>query len=674
MNDPLLAIVANHLWQSTLFAMGIAALAWLLRRHGARVRHMLWLAASLKFLLPFALLAAVGTQIPWESPDAPLQSPVLSAAGVIAAPMAGEIAFPVPRPDDAVAMRSIQETVALILWALGAGFVVIRRLRQWAQVRRALRASVIMPGIDFPVPVRCTKQQFEPGIVGIFRPVLLLPEGITDRLTAVQLRAVLAHERCHLRWHDNLTASLHMRVEALFWFFPPVWWIGTRLLAEREQACDEQVAREGHVPEQYAEGILAVCEHYIASRLPSVSGVSGADLRKRIEGILRNTLALRLDKPKKLLLAAVGCSAIAIPLAAGMVSGNAGHMLLSLGPSTLAMQEYWQLSSASARSSSDAMSDLSASTCPGPSAEVIRRQRVLASRVAGLTPRDRDRALLYAVASNSETDVRRLLATNAPRKGDGLLIGDSLMQVAARFSDVKILELLANADVAIDVEEYSGIVQGNLEKGTPLMIAIAAGRMDNVRWLVEHGANVNARAMAVTPLIRAMVSCRDAQLVAQLIRAGARPNEKAIRIARNLGFNLNADAAAEPVSDPLAAGSLVAAIDLDGDSREDQVATLADRAGLFARLSSRGSAEWIKVTDALLAEPGSGPGLKAEIAAPGRYRTACDKGYGARCTTSEPALVTLQHAGIRLFQEEGASSLVYWDAATGRFDRVWLTD
>ena len=56
----LLTAIANHLWQSTLFA-GLAALVALaLRKNHARVRYQLWLAASLKFLIPFALLIRLG--------------------------------------------------------------------------------------------------------------------------------------------------------------------------------------------------------------------------------------------------------------------------------------------------------------------------------------------------------------------------------------------------------------------------------------------------------------------------------------------------------------------------------------------------------------------------------------------------------------------------------------
>ena len=80
---------------------------------------------------------------------------------------------------------------------------------------------------------------------GTVRSVLLVPEGIADRLTPRQLEAVLAHELCHVRRRDNLTSAIHMIVEAMFWFHPLVWWIGARLVEERERACDEDVLRLG---------------------------------------------------------------------------------------------------------------------------------------------------------------------------------------------------------------------------------------------------------------------------------------------------------------------------------------------------------------------------------------------------------------------------------------------
>ena len=68
---------------------------------------------------------------------------------------------------------------------------------------------------------------------GILRPVLLWPREIDVQLDDAQVRAVLAHELTHARRRDNLTAAMHMFVEAVFWFHPLVWWIGARLVDER---------------------------------------------------------------------------------------------------------------------------------------------------------------------------------------------------------------------------------------------------------------------------------------------------------------------------------------------------------------------------------------------------------------------------------------------------------
>ena len=54
-----LTSVANHLWRSTLFAATAGLLSLALRKQRAQVRYGLWLAASVKFLIPFALLVSI---------------------------------------------------------------------------------------------------------------------------------------------------------------------------------------------------------------------------------------------------------------------------------------------------------------------------------------------------------------------------------------------------------------------------------------------------------------------------------------------------------------------------------------------------------------------------------------------------------------------------------------
>ena len=144
----------------------------------------------------------------------------------------------------------------------------------------------------------------EPGVYGIFRPILLLPTGIENHLTPQQLKSILDHELCHIRRRDNLATAIHMAVEAIFWFHPLVWWLGARLMEERERACDEEVLRAGNEPQTYAEAILKICELYLESPLPCISGITGSNLRQRIETIMANRTTLRSAAPEQALLAA----------------------------------------------------------------------------------------------------------------------------------------------------------------------------------------------------------------------------------------------------------------------------------------------------------------------------------------------------------------------------------
>jgi bla regulator protein blaR1 len=165
----------------------------------------------------------------------------------------------------------------------GCDFLVVAAMAAYRR-RRARSGSPL--DLNANVPVLSSPAMLEPGVFGIFRPVLLLPEGITDRLAPAHLDAILAHELCHVRRRDNLAAALHMAVEAIFWFHPLVWWVGARLVEERERACDEEVLRLGSQPEVYAESILKTCQFYLESPLVCMSGIAGSDLKKRITRIM----------------------------------------------------------------------------------------------------------------------------------------------------------------------------------------------------------------------------------------------------------------------------------------------------------------------------------------------------------------------------------------------------
>jgi len=307
---------ADHLWQSTLFA-GIAGLLTLaLRRNHARLRHSIWLAASCKFLIPLSVLIALGSHIAWRTAPATNLSVVMDE---VSQPFT---APPVSFLPTAPPARSPLPAVLLGIWACGFVGIVCSWWIRWRRIRSAVRAASPV-NLELPIRAMSSPTLLEPGIFGIFRPVLLLPAGIFDRLTPAQLKAVIAHELCHIRHRDNLIAAIHMFVETVFWFHPLVWWIGKRLVEERERACDEEVLTQGGEPRVYAEAILNVCKLYAESPLVCVSGITGSDLKKRIEAIITNRIALRLNFAKKLLLAVTGLAAAAAPIAIGLLNASA---------------------------------------------------------------------------------------------------------------------------------------------------------------------------------------------------------------------------------------------------------------------------------------------------------------------------------------------------------------
>jgi uncharacterized protein (TIGR03435 family) len=204
----------------------------------------------------------------------------------------------------------------LSVWICGFLGVVLVRFRGWLRIRGAMRASTPIDLQTAPA-VRSSPGLLEPGVVGLLRPVLLLPEEILKHMPQPQLEAVIAHELSHVRRRDNLTAAFHMIVEAVFWFHPFVWWIGARLVEERERACDEAVLSLGGEPRDYADAIVNVCKLYVESPLTCVSGISGADLKKRIVRIMARHVGLRMSLGRKLLLGAAGFLAVAVPVVFG---------------------------------------------------------------------------------------------------------------------------------------------------------------------------------------------------------------------------------------------------------------------------------------------------------------------------------------------------------------------
>ena len=362
--------LGNHLWQSTLFASAIALLTLALRHNHAQVRYWLWLAASLKFLIPFSLLVGLGSHLALPRATATPKTGLYFAMEQVGQPFTRQAVPPIPNATPSTAFQSLIHVLPALLVVWLCGFVVVlfvwcvrwRRisstvreaepLRQGREVE-VLRGLESAPGMPKHVEIRSSRGSLEPGIFGITRPVLLWPHGITGRLEDEHLKSILAHELLHIRRRDNLAAAIHMLVEAVFWFHPLVWWMGTRLVEERERACDEQVLESGGDRQVYAESILKICEFCVGSPLTCVSGVTGAELKTRITRIMSGHVSRKLDVRRKLLLGAAFTLAVAAPIATGILHANPRRAESQAQNSTATLPAYATVSITPSSSSGD---------------------------------------------------------------------------------------------------------------------------------------------------------------------------------------------------------------------------------------------------------------------------------------------------------------------------------
>ena len=317
-NEQWTSALVNHLWQSTVVAAFALILTAALSKNQARIRYWIWLAASAKFLLPFSLLIDVGQWLR-SMIAAPIEKPsVATAIDQVAQPFQPAQTFGLAGAAGTAQGAEWMPLLLLSIWICGVMLIAVRWARAWMHVRAAVIAAT-PTDIPADVPILCSPSLIEPGVFGILRPVVLLPKGIQERLQPAQLKAIVVHEMCHVRRRDNLTFTLHMIAQAVFWFHPLTWWIGSRLIEEREHACDEAVLEAGGEAEDYAEGILNVCKFYVESPLACASGVSGSDLKARIARVMSAQITQKLNLPRKLLLGVAVFAALMLPISLGLL-------------------------------------------------------------------------------------------------------------------------------------------------------------------------------------------------------------------------------------------------------------------------------------------------------------------------------------------------------------------
>lgn len=293
---------------------------WLRHHVRAKALYVVWLILALRLVIPVDLSLpepAVTVEAPSYQVALPARTPSanLPAGAQTEEPSAetGQTA-----PEAASAVRTIPVTALLsALWLFGVlaaalvqggGYLLARR-RLLRDARPDLEAeaqagqTAASLGLKRAVPVRRSRQVRTPMVLGLLRPVLLLPEG-----QAVD-EVVLCHELTHLKRLDLAYKALLVAACWLHWFNPLVWWMSRAASENLELCCDDDVAagRDAAFRRKYGELLLSTAEEKPGPTLSSRFGGSKQAMRDRLTNLF-------VKKKRGRLLA---CSALAVLILVG---------------------------------------------------------------------------------------------------------------------------------------------------------------------------------------------------------------------------------------------------------------------------------------------------------------------------------------------------------------------
>ncbi len=521
---------ALALSQSTEIAIVAKATAWLViglsavalaSRTRASVRHLI-LAATFAALIttPLIVVAVPETTIaiPVEAvsaPSATATSQVVKAPAV-AVDSAGTI---VQEPS-----RISWWAVAQLVWVVGlvlsltpvaATLWRLRSLRRmslpWPELSPSAQALAEECGLRRRVELLRHEQVSSPITFGGWRPVILMPAHASTWSDA-DVRRALVHELEHVRradWLVHLTARFAI---SAYWFHPLAWIAWRQLVLEAERACDDAVVARDEGTD-YAEQLMTLAQNLSRSAEPALGMAHRSDLAARVSALLDDTrprgpagigvAALTIAGAVVMVIGLAPLRAIAVTRDRAVDQPSAGEPAVSVTvPSTYRINQR-------VRFGNEEVS-------LGGLLELLRRNqptRVLVQGDGQVLLRD----LTQVMDVLKQAGVEHVaIAEQQPRVPRRLRALDRELVEAAESGDLEDVKDLIDAGANIDA-----VVDGD---GSPLIAAVRANRMAVVMELLNRGADVNLGVDGDgSPLIAA---ARENQLaiVTELLNRGADVN------------------------------------------------------------------------------------------------------------------------------------------------------
>jgi Mg-chelatase subunit ChlD len=244
------------------FGLGLVTFVglWLFRTRSSAARHAAWTVVLVGMLLQIPL-GVMAPTVPLKAlPALPSPIPPRVMESVRISVPAAKTLPPANRTNTQPQRIRLSSSSTIAGAYLAISMLLFVRMAVGSRgLRRILRDAQPVPGLG---PGIFESVLFvAPGSVGCFRARIILPRAWRD-WDAAKLRAVLTHERAHIRRRDWLIQiASHINV-CIFWFHPLAWWMRRELARLAEEACDDLalVAMDGGEKdaEEYAATLVDI--------------------------------------------------------------------------------------------------------------------------------------------------------------------------------------------------------------------------------------------------------------------------------------------------------------------------------------------------------------------------------------------------------------------------------
>lgn len=140
-------------------------------------------------------------------------------------------------------------------------------------------------GVTRRVAVGVCDRVAAPLVIGVVRPLILLPPSVLSGWNPEQIELALLHELAHVRRWDNLVNLLQRVIESALFFHPAVWLLSGWVRREREHCCDRIVVQHTGRALDYAHALFLLTDS-AAAPVAHASFMAENHLVDRIRRIL----------------------------------------------------------------------------------------------------------------------------------------------------------------------------------------------------------------------------------------------------------------------------------------------------------------------------------------------------------------------------------------------------